>query len=101
MEMVVVNAVTSPGASTISVRGFRILELEIYGTASAATVNFYGAGMSGNQLPRQAVRMSDFATGVSGNMNEAWQIDVSMLTQVRVDVVSVSGGDVSIAGRCV
>lgn len=100
MELIVINAATSPGAKTLGVRGFSILELEIWGSASAATVNFYGAGISGNLLPRQAVRMSDFATGTSGSINEAWQLDVSMLSEVKIEVASVTGGNVSVAGRC-
>lgn len=101
MESVVLDAVTSPGAATVSVRGFRILELEIYGTATSATVEFYGAGQSGNHLPRQAVRMSDFMTGTSGGINEAWQIDVSTLTTVQVKLTAVTGGNVTVSGRLV
>lgn len=101
MESILINAATTPGAANTSVRGFRILELEIYGTASGATVEFYGAGQSGNLLPRQAVRMSDFMTGTSGGINEAWQIDVSTLTTVQVKLTAVTGGNVTVAGRLV
>lgn len=97
------NATTSTGdGTTFNVGAFKSLRIEIWGTASAREVRFYGLGLSGEKRPITGVRSLDLvtATETTGN-NEFWQFDIEGLEKVVMTVASLSGGNVSVRGKAV
>ncbi|NGM81275.1 hypothetical protein G5B47_02480 [Paenibacillus sp. 7124] len=95
------DSVTSTTTSSYTVNNKSKITLEIYGTATSATVNFKAVGPSGTSRAMSGVRISDFGVATSGTLGEIWQFDVTGLTSFIVEVASISGGNVSVKGTVV
>lgn len=96
------EAATVPAqGKRFDVKGNKTLTVEIFGTATSASVSFKAVGMSGALRDLMGVKVSDLSSGTSGGMNEIWQFDITGLETVVMDLTAVSGGDVSVIGRAV
>ncbi|MMZ45722.1 hypothetical protein D1872_73270 [compost metagenome] len=93
-----VNANTT-GAMQVGLMSSALIE--IYGTATSAKVDFFAIGAFGEKYPLQGVNVSTFETNVSGGMKQAWQVSVSALTELRVEVSGIAGGRVSVVVKAV
>lgn len=92
---------TAPTTADVSLEyqkanGKNTFSVEIYGTAGAAKVNFLAAAASDTFRPVTAVQSDGFATGNSGGIGQLWMVDGTGLRTFRVQVESVTGGNVSV-----
>jgi hypothetical protein len=94
---------TSTGNGTgFSVKSYRTLTVEIYGTSATRTITFYGVGQSGTLRAITGVKLSDYSTGQSTTgTGELWQFDITGLETIYMDLTAVSGGNVTVKGRAV
>lgn len=97
------NAATTTGGGTaFAVGGYKFLAIEIYGTSSSRTVQFYGVGPSGTNRALMGIRRSDNTTATSTTgTGEMWLFDITGLDYVVMNLSAVSGGNVSIKGKVV
>ncbi|WP_211749710.1 hypothetical protein [Paenibacillus sp. Marseille-Q4541] len=84
-----------------TVESYKSMTIEIYGTATSATVNFKAVSASGVSRPISGIRISDLSLGTSGSINEIWQIDITGLESIAVEIVSLSGGSLTAKGKAV
>lgn len=93
------SAATGTGNGTDAVlNGLKQATVQIFGTAISSTINFLGSVDGTNFFPVAGVRMSDLAVAsstTSGQAGEAWQIDVTGLTKLRVAIAAISGGNIT------
>lgn len=99
-EFLLFDKATSTGTKRLGVRGFDTAEVEVYGTATSATVKFKGASKSGIDRDRMAVNAADLSTGLSASMGQVWIINIGGLDSLLIDLSAVSGGNVSVNVRC-
>ena len=99
-EFTAFDAVTSTGSKRLGVRGFDTAEIEIYGTATSATVRFKGASKSGIDRDRMGINMADFSTGLAGSMGQVWQVNIGGMDSMLLDLTAATGGTVSVNVRC-
>lgn len=97
-KLTLIDSVEAPTKRQTVVGQKKQITLEIFGTASSATVNFLCKSISVAEYPIMGVRLSDLATGTSGGLKEVWRFDVSGLSAFIVDLKTVSGGNVSVIG---
>lgn len=97
-RLTLINATEAPIKIPTVVGQKKQITLEIFGTASSATVNFLCRAISGAEYPIMGVRLSDLATGTSGGLKEVWRFDVSGLSAFIVDLKTLTGGNVSVIG---
>lgn len=97
------DAATAPGKGVaFSVGGYKTLTVEIYGTSTSRTINFKATLVSGAEIPIMGVKLSDMSmSNNTSGTGEIWQFDVTGLNTVIMDLVAVSGGNVSIKGKAV
>jgi hypothetical protein len=102
-EHTFLDAASTPTSGTIvAVEDYKTLTIEIYGTSSSRTVNFYGIGESETSRALMGVKLSDLVTGTSTTgTGELWQFDITGLVSVTIDLTAVAGGNVSVVGRLV
>lgn len=95
-------AVVAADGTVFTVGGYKTLLVEVYGTSTAFNVAFYGKGPSGTARAIMGVKLSDLSTGINTTvLNELWVFDVTGLTSVLMDLVSVVSGNVSVKGTAV
>jgi hypothetical protein len=96
------NQVVANSNFQYEVGKYRTLTIEVYGTSASRTVNFSSIGYSGAVYPLTGVRLSDLsvATSTTGT-GEIWTFEVAGLDFIKIDVVSIAGGNVSVKGRFV
>lgn len=99
-EFLLFDKATSTGSKRLGIRGFDTVEVEIYGTATSATVAFKGASKSGIDRDRMGLNMADFSTGVIAGMGQVWQLNIGGLDSLLLDLTALSGGNVSVNVRC-
>ena len=99
-EFLAFDQATATGTKRIGLRGFDTVEIEVYGTATSATVKFKGAGKSGVDRDRMGVNMADFSTALSAGMGQVFQLNIGGLDSLLLEVSAVSGGNVSVNVRC-
>jgi hypothetical protein len=101
------KAVFHDGATAVAqgapfqVNGFKTLTIEIFGSATSASVAFKATSASGTSRVLTGVKISDLSMGTTGAMGDIWQFDVTGLYTVIMDLTAVTGGNVSVAGRAV
>lgn len=101
-QVTLANAVTSTGTlAPQSVGGFKTLTFEVYGTATSFTLQIQGIGQSGTRYPLTVVNLSGLTTTQSISSAGLYKIDVTGLVSVQVNITSVSGGNVTVAGKLV
>lgn len=93
-------AVSSGTAFTVG--PFKTLTIEIYGTSTSRTVNFFGKGPAGVRRALQGVKLSDYSIAISTTGTaEFWQFDITGLSSVEIELAAVAGGNVSVKGTAV
>lgn len=93
--------IIDPG-TLLTVGGYKTLTIEVYGTATTSKVEFQSVGPSGVPRTLMGIRMADFITGTeTEGLGESWQFDITGQEQIIMDLTVVSGGNVSVKGRCV
>lgn len=96
------NAATAAGkGQEFPVGGMTSLLVEIYGSATSATVEFKAKSFSGTERPLVGIKVPDMSTGTSGGMNEVYQFDVTGWETIIADLTAVTGGDVTVKGKAV
>lgn len=95
------NATAAPTEVEVNVKGLSDLQIEIYGTASAATVEFYTIGRSGEERPIMGFKQMDASTTATGGMDDVIAFEVTFADKFVVRLTSVTGGAVSVNGRAV
>ncbi|AIQ54579.1 hypothetical protein [Paenibacillus sp. FSL R7-0331] len=98
-DVTLIDAATSPVVGSYEVGSKQLLTIEIYGTASAATVNFRAISASGTPRPMMGVSTADVEPSWSGGVGQIWQFTVTGLVAFQVELASVTGGNVSVKGR--
>lgn len=103
-EVILQNAVTTTGNGTDFVVGTnKTLRVDIFGTATARTINFYHVNSNGDTVPIQGYNIStaSLATNTTGITPETWVFEVTALNKVRMAVSAISGGNLTIKGTVV
>lgn len=97
------NAVTSSGiGEPFHVRDFRTINIEIHGNSTSRLVRFVGVQGSGIRRPIMGVRLSDLKLdSQTTGTGELWQLDLSGLNLLYIEVDEVAGGTVTVEGRAV
>lgn len=97
------NAATEIANGTpFDVGGYKTLTVEISGTSTERSISFIGRGPSGEDRNIAGVRLSDLALATSTKgTKELWQFDITGLVSVIMDLVTVSGGNVTVKGMAV
>ena len=96
------DASTSAGNGNICNIGGRVtMILEIWGTATAKTINFYSKNINGDLIPIEGYNISTsaMATSTTSTSPETWEFDIEGLYQICMNISSISGGNVSVIGR--
>lgn len=93
------SATTQTG-EILDVGAYQTLTIEIYGTSSTRTVQFFGRGEGDTNIALLGTKLTDGTTGSSstGN-NELWRFNITGLKKVVMNLSAVSGGNVSVKGR--
>lgn len=95
-------AVAIATGKALNVGAEKSLTLEIYGTSTARTLIFEAAGASGVFRPISGIKLSDLTTrSQTTNTDELWQFDITGVHQFRVNLTTVTGGNVSVKGKVV
>lgn len=102
-EVVLHNStVANNNGSEFEVGQFKILTLEVYGTATAHKVVFEGCSKSGTWYPIQGIRVSDFASATeTTTKGEVWEFGVTGLEKFRARLATVTGGNINVKGNAV
>ncbi len=98
------NAITSIAQGNIfTVGAFKTLSVNIYGTATARTVQFYAKNTNGDliEIIGYNITTGTLATSTSGTTSETWVFDITALNQIIMNVSVVSGGNLTINGMAV
>lgn len=97
------NANTAVGAgASFDVGAYKTMKVEIYGTSTAREVKFFCMSESGVKRPIAGTRVSDYTIGSSTTNNEEiWEFDIAGLQKLIMEVVSVTGGNLTIKGKAV
>lgn len=103
------QVVTFHNAATVASEGiaflvgaYKTLTVEVYGSSTARTINFYGVSASGIKRALQGINLQSltFASSTTGT-GEIWSFEITGLETVIVEVVSVTGGTVTAKGKVV
>ncbi|WP_144561583.1 hypothetical protein [Bacillus mycoides] len=97
------DGVTNTGVgASFPVEAFKTLTIETYGTSTSREIKFYGIGTSGTKRPITGVNLLDLsmATNTKGT-GELWQFEIVGLESIVMELVSVSGGNVTVKGKAV
>ncbi|WP_338465078.1 hypothetical protein [Shouchella rhizosphaerae] len=97
------DSVTAPGVGEpFHVRDFKKMNIEIHGNSTSRLIRFMGSQGSGIRRPVMAARLSDLHLDTQTyGTGELWQIDLTGLNTLFIDVVEVTGGTVTVEGRAV
>lgn len=95
------NAATATGTGSITIGSGKTLTVEIYGTATAASVTFQSTLASGTASLIMGSRKSDLELGTAGTLGEVWTFDVTGLETFIANLTSVTGGNVTVKGKLV
>lgn len=95
------NATAAPTEVAVNVKGLSDLQVEIYGTATAATVEFYTIGRSGEERPIMGYKQMDASTTATGGMDDVISFEVTFADKFVARLASVTEGAVSVNGRAV
>lgn len=96
------NATVAGAGQLLTVDSYRDLTIEIVGTSTAQTVKFWGLMNSETKIPLTGFNVStqSSATQTTG-INEIWQFPITGLKTVEMEIISVSGGELSVNGKVV
>lgn len=101
------EAATVGNGNTINVLGYKTLLLEVYGTGTG-TVEIQGSSLSGQFVPLwgSIIGGNGNAFQVSQKVNitavpQLYQVDISGLSDVRVPILNISGGNVTVQGEII
>lgn len=97
------EAATSPSEGEEFVVGhFRELTVKISGSSTSRELKFFSIDENGEKTELGATNKTDFQLGTGTlNTNENWDIDIAGLYKIIVELISVSGGDVTVKGIAV
>lgn len=95
------NATAAPTEVEVPVKGLSDLQVEIYGSATSATVEFYTIGRSGEERPIMGYKQMDASTASTGAMDDVISFEVTFADKFVVRLTAVAGGAVSVNGRAV
>jgi hypothetical protein len=97
------NAVTTTGDGTdMFVNGMSTLAVNIQGTSSSRTVEFYASYDGTTYNPITGINTNGLTTGVSTTgTGQTWQFDVSGFEKFRAKITAIAGGNCTIKGRAV
>lgn len=79
------------------------LVIDIAGTSTTRTIDFYGKSVNGNYVPLFVYNMTTGGGAIqtTATTNQLWQVSVAGLTGIRCKATAVSGGNLTITGRLV
>jgi hypothetical protein len=104
-EVIFHHEATVPAEVSLPVGAYKSLTLELFGTSTSRTVKFYGVGKSGIKRPLPAVKMTGDVnfdmmteTTLTGCI---FELSITGLDYVIVDLTAVAGGNVSAEGSMV
>lgn len=98
-DVLLFNEATNTEAKRLSVRGYDTAEVEIYGSATAATVKFKGAKRTGIDRDRVGFNTATQKPETYGGMGQTWQLNIGGLDSLLLELSSVTGGNVSVNVR--
>lgn len=93
---------TTGVGNVFTVGSYKTLTIEVYGTSTSQTVVFQGIGPSGAAYPIMGTKMNDGTTGSqTSTLGQIWQFNIAGLTSFRVNLTTVSGGQVTVSGTAI
>jgi len=99
-DVTLLSAATTTGrGADIPVNGYKTLTLETSGTATGFTVTVEGKMATTNRYVIQAFNVTTASLVASIGAGGIFQVDVTGLTSVNVNLTAVTGGNVSVVGR--
>lgn len=95
-KTVIDKVASAPATGKMFVGTKETVLLTIYGTATAATVNFKGKAPGGVITALNGYRLADSTLATFGGMNETWRLDIGLLDELQLELTSVTGGAVTV-----
>lgn len=95
------NAITIGNGNICNIGSRVSMILEIWGTATTRTINFYSKNINGDLVSLNGYNSSTsaMATSTIGISPETWEFDIEGLNQVCMNISSISSGNVNVVGR--
>lgn len=93
------DAITTPVDCILPAGNYDTVTLEIFGTATDATINFKASFASGTYIDYNGLQIPNYASGTVGTIGQVWQFDIEGIETLMLSVVSVTGGNLSIKGK--
>lgn len=98
------NAISEAAAGEIfEVGKHKTLSVSIRGTATSRTVQFYALNEIGEDIPINGYNISTgvLAVSTSGINSEIWVFDVSGIERIKMNISTISGGNLMVKGKAV
>ncbi|MEC0322135.1 phage-like element PBSX protein XepA [Bacillus subtilis] len=96
------NAESAGEGAALPVDGAAHLLVEVFGTAEMSEVKFWGKSVSGQKLPIRGVKTDDATSALSTlGKAEAWAFDIKGFKEIIMEIVSITGGTLSVKGTAV
>lgn len=101
-SVILLDGVSNTGAGNdVSIGGNKTLSVEVFGTAASYQLQIEGKSTSGTPYVLTATNLLDLSTTQTISSAGLYQFDVTGLLSVDANVVSVTGGNVTVQGRMV
>lgn len=93
---------TGNGAEFDLQANYRVVNLEIVGTATASTIVFEAKSPSGNYYSIAGINLSTMQVGSqTKGKSEMWQFSLDGFVSLRAKITAISGGNITVYARAI